>query len=193
MKTLLITTAAIAAAFAFAAPTAATTYIGTRHVGAATAQLSITTDGTLGVLAFGNITDYTIGLSDPGHSTTLFGPLSGNNSGFVVLGSALSATATQLLFDFGGPGGAGFGDTHSQYCITGNGFNCFPSGEFTEQIFFFTPPASEVTYDNLQVLGTAVPGGVPEPASWALMMAGFGLTGAAMRRRGARLTYSAAA
>ena len=33
----------------------------------------------------------------------------------------------------------------------------------------------------LQGLGT--PGGVPEPASWALMIAGFGLTGAAMRRR----------
>lgn len=28
-------------------------------------------------------------------------------------------------------------------------------------------------------------GGVPEPATWALMLAGFGLTGAAVRRRGA--------
>jgi hypothetical protein len=27
------------------------------------------------------------------------------------------------------------------------------------------------------------PGGVPEPASWAMLIAGFGLTGAAMRRR----------
>ncbi|OYU15929.1 MAG: hypothetical protein CFE37_03605 [Alphaproteobacteria bacterium PA4] len=26
-------------------------------------------------------------------------------------------------------------------------------------------------------------GGVPEPASWAMLIAGFGLTGAAMRRR----------
>jgi hypothetical protein len=31
-------------------------------------------------------------------------------------------------------------------------------------------------------LGLA-PGGVPEPASWAMLIAGFGLTGAAMRRR----------
>ena len=33
------------------------------------------------------------------------------------------------------------------------------------------------------VILTAVPGGVPEPASWALMIAGFGLIGSAMRRR----------
>ena len=29
----------------------------------------------------------------------------------------------------------------------------------------------------------SIPGGVPEPASWAMLIAGFGLTGAAMRRR----------
>ncbi len=31
----------------------------------------------------------------------------------------------------------------------------------------------------------AAPDGVPEPAAWALMLAGFGLVGSAMRRRGA--------
>jgi hypothetical protein len=30
---------------------------------------------------------------------------------------------------------------------------------------------------------TVTPGGVPEPASWALMIGGFGMTGAALRRR----------
>ena len=34
---------------------------------------------------------------------------------------------------------------------------------------------------HLVFFGT--PGGVPEPATWAMMIAGFGLTGAAMRRR----------
>jgi hypothetical protein len=33
-------------------------------------------------------------------------------------------------------------------------------------------------------------GAVPEPASWAMMIAGFGLVGGAMRRRGERLAYA---
>ncbi len=35
-------------------------------------------------------------------------------------------------------------------------------------------------------LNLTLTGGVPEPASWAMLIAGFGLTGAAMRRRVAR-------
>jgi len=38
--------------------------------------------------------------------------------------------------------------------------------------------------DNLAISRIATPeGGVPEPASWALMITGFGLAGAAMRKR----------
>ena len=32
----------------------------------------------------------------------------------------------------------------------------------------------------------AAPGGVPEPAAWAMMLAGFGMIGSAMRRRNVR-------
>ena len=34
--------------------------------------------------------------------------------------------------------------------------------------------------------------GVPEPSTWALMILGFGLTGAALRRRSAKATLAAA-
>jgi hypothetical protein len=47
-----------------------------------------------------------------------------------------------------------------------------------------------VTFDNIAVVGTAAvvqdPGplpGVPEPATWAMMIGGFGAVGAALRRR----------
>jgi PEP-CTERM motif len=47
---------------------------------------------------------------------------------------------------------------------------------------------------NLSYIGPEIgnPGGVPEPASWALMIAGFGMIGGAMRRRehaAIRLSY----
>ncbi|WP_235902761.1 PEPxxWA-CTERM sorting domain-containing protein [Sandarakinorhabdus oryzae] len=37
--------------------------------------------------------------------------------------------------------------------------------------------------DNINFSQTSILGGVPEPASWALLLAGFGLVGAASRRR----------
>ncbi|HZZ69475.1 MAG TPA: PEPxxWA-CTERM sorting domain-containing protein [Phenylobacterium sp.] len=42
-----------------------------------------------------------------------------------------------------------------------------------------TAPAADVVIDNVFV----VAGGVPEPASWALMIMGFGAAGAMLRRR----------
>jgi hypothetical protein len=42
--------------------------------------------------------------------------------------------------------------------------------------------AAAITEFHTAALATGV-GGVPEPASWTLMIAGFGLTGAALRRR----------
>lgn len=49
------------------------------------------------------------------------------------------------------------------------------------------------TVNNLTLAGAATPTpGVPEPATWAMMIVGFGLVGAAMRRRAtmARVTYA---
>ena len=39
------------------------------------------------------------------------------------------------------------------------------------------------TYNDVTGLSLVSVGGVPEPSSWAVMLAGFGLTGAALRRR----------
>ena len=37
--------------------------------------------------------------------------------------------------------------------------------------------------DNLAISRIAADGGVPEPATWAMMISGFGVVGALMRRR----------
>ncbi len=48
------------------------------------------------------------------------------------------------------------------------------------------------TFDTAQVFGLAGTAAVPEPATWAMMLAGFGLAGAAMRRRrtSVKVTYA---
>lgn len=52
----------------------------------------------------------------------------------------------------------------------------------------FGGSANYVAFDNI-TLGAAVPGdgSVPEPATWAMMVSGFGATGATLRRRRVRI------
>lgn len=46
--------------------------------------------------------------------------------------------------------------------------------------------------DDLQFGALAAAGGVPEPATWAMMIIGFGAIGASMRRKKAQVSYSMA-
>jgi hypothetical protein len=71
--------------------------------------------------------------------------------------------------------------------ISGNsGSTPFVLGMFLLQEFNGTV-ANQVTFTNLNLVADTITGvaqtGVPEPAAWALMIAGFGLAGAALRRR----------
>jgi hypothetical protein len=65
----------------------------------------------------------------------------------------------------------GFTSTGTIVSLAVTGFN--PPGGDT----FFWPSVDDLT------LATAVNGAIPEPATWAMMIAGFGLAGTAMRRR----------
>lgn len=123
--------AALAAGLATAA-SAATVYTGNRIIGTGSAQLSITTDDTIGVLTTANILDWTIGLNEDGANFTLYGPASGNNSQLLISGTALRATATEILFDFDAEGNqfalfqAPFiGSSSTYYCIQTNGCSDF--------------------------------------------------------------------
>ena len=50
------------------------------------------------------------------------------------------------------------------------------------QSVVFGGPVNTQVFDDI-TFGSAMPGGVPEPATWALLIAGFGLVGTAARRR----------
>lgn len=166
----------------------ATTYVASRTVGNGSVDLSITTDGTLGVLSGGNITDWTIKLTQGAGSFTLFGPLSGSNSTNLINGSAFSATATQLLFDYGAELNSfalfqapNVGSGQTFWCVQTNG--CFDFAGPAEGLLTTTSFGDKTSsgYEGVQVIASA--GGVPEPATWALMITGFGMAGSALRRR----------
>ena len=63
----------------------------------------------------------------------------------------------------------------------------FDAGTFAANGAYATNDVIRDHRGTLTVSGFAEPatGGVPEPATWALMIAGFGLAGASLRRRGA--------
>ncbi|NKB58712.1 MAG: PEP-CTERM sorting domain-containing protein [Alphaproteobacteria bacterium] len=80
---------------------------------------TISTDGTIGILGNGNISDWNLVLDDGVSTFNLLGDGSGgDNSNVLVIGGNFSATATDLLFNFDGAGFALF-----QNPDTGSGIN----------------------------------------------------------------------
>jgi len=57
----------------------------------------------------------------------------------------------------------------------------------TNAYITFTPITGQPVFISLGAAGD--PLAAPEPATWAMMLGGFGLIGAAMRRRSVRITY----
>jgi opacity protein-like surface antigen len=107
-----------------------------------------------------------------------------------------SVNATVTVYD--APGGTG--NVLGTITVLANAFNGCPgdpSGAFacwnTAGVAFagtafsidFGGTANQTGYDNI-TFGRATPG-IPEPATWAMLIAGFGLVGFAARRRRAAL------
>lgn len=175
---------AAAAAFTFglAAPAAAVTNISfffdntpdSTVVAPIVGNGSFSTSDTLGLGDFGlnSLTDFSFSFTfggvsfDESHIQT---PLAN-----VIL--RISQNGPMTLLTFGGNEGGPFGGSLDFV----NGFNQLSFQPDFGVLYFMNG-------DGNEYFGTyaAQPGGgtVPEPASWALLIAGFGLTGAAARRR----------
>jgi hypothetical protein len=155
------------------------TYDVDRMVGDGSVVGTITTDGTLGVLTSGNITDWVITLSAPnlrGGSPDVidFATQTQTNLG----GTATTATATQLLFDFTLSGTNFFllvGGSGNFWCLetancTGDGFGEHMGRNSLE--FIFSAQSETFTPGNLVFAEAAA---VPVPAAVWLFGSALGL------------------
>ena len=119
-------------------------------------------------------------LSQPGNMAPLSVLLGGN---------ADSITFTSGSFE----GGTVFADFFSSTgalvatrSFTGNGYSVYSFsglGTFRGITFRNNTDSFGVRFQNFSYNSVTGGGGIPEPASWAMMIAGFGLAGTAMRRR----------
>ncbi|MEI6485230.1 MAG: PEPxxWA-CTERM sorting domain-containing protein [Sphingomonadales bacterium] len=119
-----------------------------------------------------------------GNWQAIFGPVSGfGGISQIITGGAGSYTVS---FDMGNDSGAGNSVSFGGTTLLSN----IPNQAFTHYSFtvttaanpvlsfsFFNPPAY-YSLDNVVVTSN-----VPEAATWAMLIAGFGLTGAVSRRR----------
>lgn len=191
MKHVVLSGLAAALAAGLATPAgAAITYYGLRSIDGASAQLAITTNGTLGVLDQFDIVDWTIQLTQGSDTFTL----TSANSSVSLLGNQLSASASELSYDFGLDNGSFYQFLSFQadgaepylpiYCVQISGCSDF-DGPAETLIAATGNPITREGRSDVSVLARSVVrgGAVPESATWALLVLGFGMAGAAMRAR----------
>ena len=130
---------------------------------------------------FAQVWQYTV---DVGADTITVGILSTNNSD-----NGNEGSSPLVDISLGGFTGLGPMGLQSYNCVSA-GFSCGSFGPGPSVARLFSDGTSfSVGFDIVRSGETYVFGaplaGVPEPATWALMLAGFGLAGVALRRRAA--------
>jgi hypothetical protein len=154
---------------------------------------TITTDGTIGALQSSDIVSYNLQINDnirPSYDVDL----TPANSGIVEdVGDGLTASATTLSFDFSDAGAVfaiqgtthGFFSGYQYFCLQATSGPCV-AGETIVPDYFAVDGVSATG------LSGSVPlTGVPEPATWAMMLLGLAGLGAVMRSRRRITTASA--
>ena len=183
MKKLISFALACASAAALSAPASATVY--DVNLGGPGAFLfgTVTTDDTIGSLTSANLVDWTLFI---GTGADQYLSLTPGDSQFFAGGQSLVASPANLTFDFSNPDASYFGFSliaapDAAICVVSGPASCYgeTNGVYVGvgENYVFVPQT------GVQFIGTAAAGAVPETATWGMMIAGFGMIGAAARRR----------
>ncbi|WP_299726665.1 PEP-CTERM sorting domain-containing protein [uncultured Tateyamaria sp.] len=193
-------TAFALAAFAFVAnPAAAITYDIDLNIGNGSVTGFFETNGTLGVLAAGDFVAWELTLTAPNlwrgtpdviGTTTASAGISFLETFGSGTATGVTASATQLIFDFAGNTAALFsgGDHGNYFCLQGE--NTGACSRVPNQIAIgfdaITGNAEEETRTGSFVFAEVAPSipAVPLPASLPLLLAGLGLMGWMNHRKG---------
>jgi hypothetical protein len=152
---------------------------------------TITTNGTMGAIQASDILDYNLQLIDNYRPALDFTLTPANSGIWYDTGNGLTATATALSFDFSIAGAVfiiqgttphGFSSGYNYVCFQATSGPC-AAGETIVPDYFATDGVVVTGLSGPVSLGGPSPLALPEPASWAMMLVGFALTGYAMRKR----------
>lgn len=136
--------------------------------------------GATGVLGYGDLTAFSITVSGETYSLADVAGLTD------YIHFAYDTSSNSFVVDPNSCGFAGCGYQSSLSAINNTGtfgffFNGAPGGYLEYQT------GDGGSFDTIKISDA---GGVPEPASWAMMLGGFGLVGGAMRRRIAKVAFA---
>lgn len=185
-KTLCFAALACSGSVASAAPI---TYNVNQAIGLGNVVGTIQTNGAIGDLSQSDILGFMLTVSGPGASVQL----SEMDSIFREEGNNLSATASDLIFDFSGASGFllfqkdQFGTGMKYYCNSSVSGTCFQGASAIPESFNSVSAQVEARAGR-QIIASV--GMVPESGTWAMMLVGFGMMGAAIRYRRKAISVS---
>lgn len=171
-------------------PALATTYFLNLPVGGSGSVVgSVTTNGAVGQIQASDITAWNLTITGAGSVSTV---LTNLNSGVYSSGSSILASPTTLSFDFDNPSPSyllfqsSFSSGSQYACAASTPFSSTPCYQGLSAVpLSYSDASAQYTGQGAgsSLSGTVVLGAVPEPSTWALMIAGFVVVGAGLRRR----------